>query len=150
MKINKLFQITVVIFLTITACAENTSEDGKNSSLKMRLDSDSSSVQLFPLPADFNSEIEGDQAAMDSLWYNFFAVYPEGDDPEMRDFMEPIKGVYLLKDSILAFRPKGGFKPGKYFARCYTPEVLQEPEDIVSKRHLNSAKGHIEFKFEIK
>lgn len=81
-------------------------------------------------------------------WINFFAVYMDTSDQEMRDFQSAMEGNYTIDDGMVRFKPETEFKPGvSYFARCYTKMLLRKPEDIISTRKLFISGDFIEFKF---
>lgn len=147
MNISKLFQVSIFIFTaSLASCGKSPTKSDGIGALKINLNKDSTSVELAPLPeqlAELDKEL-----SMDSLWYNFFAVYAEPENPEMRDFQEPIHGVYKITNKVLVFRPEVGFGPGRYFARCYTPGVLEEPQDYITND--GGEERFLELRFEIK
>lgn len=149
MKLKNLFCIPLIIFLTLSGCGEKKSDKTANSSIKIRLSPDSSSVELYNIPLNITEELRADSMESDR-WKDFFAVYEEIADKEMRDFQTAIEGAYSVKDSLIEFIPASGFTKGKaYFSRCYTKDILEEPEDIISKRELSSTGGFLEYKFKI-
>jgi len=84
----------------------------------------------------------------DSLWTNFFAVYEDINDPEMRDLQPAIEGVYSIEGELIRFKPKINFRRNHlYFARCYTKLLLQDAEDLIETRELFISDGCIEYKF---
>ncbi len=149
MKLKNLFYIPAIIFLTLSGCGETETTKTANSGIKIRLSSDSSSVELYNIPLNITEELREDSMETEQ-WKDFFAVYEETSDQEMRDFQTAIDGVYTVSDSLVEFIPTNGFAKGKaYFSRCYTKDILEEPEDIISKRDLSSADGYLEFRFTI-
>jgi hypothetical protein len=150
MKLKHLFYINAIIFLTLLGCGGAETTKTANSGIRIRLSSDSSSVQLYNIPLNIVEELRADSMANDQ-WKDFFAVYEEIADKEMRDFQPAIEGSYAVRDSLVEFIPAEAFAKGKaYFSRCYTRDILEEPEDIISKRDLSPTDGFMEFKFRIK
>lgn len=81
-------------------------------------------------------------------WINFFAIYKDTSDQELRDFQSALKGTYTIADKMIRFKPAIEFKPGvSYFARCYTKILLRKPEDIIATRKIFTTGDFIEFKF---
>jgi len=149
MKLKNLFYIPAIILLTLSGCGQTETTKTANSGIKIRLSSDSSSVELHNIPLNITEELRADSMEADR-WKDFFAVYEETSDKEMRDFQSAIDGDYTVKDSLVEFIPAKGFTKGKaYFSRCYTKDILEEPEDIISKRDLSPADGYLEFRFKI-
>ena len=150
MKLKNLFYIPSIIFLTLSACGGKETTKTANSGILIRLSSDSSSIELYNIPLNITEELRADSMEADR-WKDFFAVYEETSDKEMRDFQTAIDGSYTINDSLVEFVPTNGFAKGKaYFSRCYTKDILEEPEDIISKRDLSSTDGFLEYKFTIK
>ncbi|MBC7758502.1 MAG: hypothetical protein H7069_06575 [Phormidesmis sp. FL-bin-119] len=150
MKLKNLFYIPVIIFLTLSGCREKETVKTANSGVKIRLSPDSSSVELYNIPLNIAEELRTDSMENDR-WKDFFAVYEETTDDEMRDFQTAMDGAYTVKHSLVEFIPAIGFKKGKaYFSRCYTKDILEEPEDIISKRELSSTGDFLEYKFTVK
>lgn len=113
------------------------------------LSSNNNSVELSGLSTDILEELRAD-SLKDAHWINFFAVYEEPSDPEMRDFQPFLEGTYLIEDSLIRFKPRSAFSSGAaYFARSYTGMLLLEEEDLLEKRELFSTDGFIEYKFRI-
>ncbi|SKB70319.1 hypothetical protein [Daejeonella lutea] len=150
MKLKHLFYIKAIIFLTLIGCGGTETPKTANSGIKLRLSADSSAVELFNIPLNITEELRADSLGSEQ-WKDFFAVYEEIADKEMRDFQPAIDGSYNVTDSLVEFIPAGGFTKGKaYFSRCYTKDLLEEPEDIISKRDLSPTGGFLEFTFKIK
>ncbi len=149
MKLKNLFYIPAIIFLTSLGCGQAEKETNTGTGVRISLSADSSSVELQNIPAYAITEFLADSLGTEQ-WKDFFAVYEEPSDQEMRDFQNAVDGSYLVMDSIVRFTPAGGFKKGQpYFSRCYTRELMQEPEDIISTRDLSPTDGFLEFKFVI-
>jgi len=149
MKFKNLFYIPTIIFLTLSGCGGTDTIKTANSGIMIRLSHDSSAVELYNIPLNITEELRAD--SMEAVrWKDFFAVYEETSDKEMRDFQTAIDGAYTVEDSLVEFIPINGFTQGKaYFSRCYTKDILEEPEDIIEKRELSSTGGFLEFKFKI-
>lgn len=117
--------------------------------IKIKLNSDSSAVELTDIPAHVLEEFTSDSLDF-SQWSNFFAVYEEVKDPEMRDFQSAITGTYRIDKNVITFRPDSAFGKGKsYFSRCYTKVLLSGPEDILSSGKLSASDNSVEFRFKI-
>ena len=150
MKLKNLFYITVVIFLTFYGCGSSGPAKTAGTDIQMRLSVDSSSVQLYNIPLNITEELSADSMSSEQ-WSDFFAVYEETADTEMRDFQTALDGSYSVKDSLVEFTPSDDFVKGKsYFSRCYTRDILEQPEDIISKRDLSPTDGFLEFKFTVR
>lgn len=150
MKLKNLFHIPAIIFLTLSGCGSADTMKTANSGIKIRLTPDSSAVELYSIPLNILEELRADSLEANQ-WKDFFAVYEEPEDVEMRDFQTAIDGAYIVKDSLIVFVPNKSFTKGRsYFSRCYTKDILEEPEDIISKRELSPIGGFLEYKFSIK
>lgn len=150
MKMKDLFHIISIIFLTFYGCGGEEKAKMANSGIKIRLSLDSSSVELYNIPLNIAEELSADSIGADQ-WKDFFAVYEETADKEMRDFQSAIDGSYTVKDSLVKFIPTKSFAKGKsYFSRCYTKDILEEPDDIISKRDFSPTDGFLEYKFTVK
>lgn len=150
MKLNNLFHILAIIFLFfILACKQQDKKESSINSLLITLSADSSALELKGIPVDALEELQSDSLP-DSLWVNFFAVYEEPSDYEMRDFQPALAGTYLIADSLIRFKPNEEFKSGiAYFSRSYTKMLLNDPEDLLKRRELFSSDGFIEYKFRV-
>jgi hypothetical protein len=150
MKFKNLFYITAFIFLTLSACGGTEKPGIAASGIKIRLSQDSSSVQLYNIPLNIAEELRADSMGTDQ-WKDFFAVYEEPADKEMRDFQPALDGSYTVKDSLVEFVPSKEFVKGRsYFSRSYAKDILEEAEDVISERDLTPANEFMEFKFKIK
>ena len=150
MKLKNLFHIILIIFLTFYGCSQAERKQTSDKGLSLRLSADSTAVELFNIPVHIIEEFRSDSLEA-SQWKNFFAVYEEPADPEMRDYQAAIDGSYTVTDSLVEFIPTNGFVKGRsYFSRCYTKYILEEPEDIISKRDLSPTDGFLEYKFNIR
>lgn len=149
MKFRNLFHIMLIIFLTINGCNSDEKPQVLVRGMQMRLTADSNGIELYNIP-----EYVIDEFRIDSLdeeqWKNFFAVYEETVDPELRDLQPALNGSYDVAKDLIQFKPETAFRKGvSYFARCYMKKLLQDPQDIISKRRLSSSEGFIEYKFRI-
>jgi hypothetical protein len=146
---KNLFYILSIIFLTTTACDGLRDEKTISTGVRIALAGDSASVELQNVPAYAIAEFRADSLGA-GQWKDFFAVYEEPSDKEMRDFQDPLDGSYLVLDSVIRFTPAAGFAKGRaYFSRCYNREVLQEAEDLIAERDLSPTDGFLEFQFTI-
>lgn len=147
MKLNNLFYIFMFFFLALNSCKQEIPKDKVSSELKIGLSDDSSEVVLYKVPSYMIEEFRSDSLE-NTEWINFFAIYKDTSDQEMRDFQSAMEGNYTIDDGMVRFKPETEFKPGvSYFARCYTKILLRKPEDIISTRKLFISGDFIEFKF---
>jgi hypothetical protein len=145
MQLNKIFPI-VLIFL-LCSCNQDNPDIALGDQLKIRLSSDSTELILSNIPTNV-IEVFREDSLDNEGWTNFFAVYKDTTDFEMRDFQPALEGRYTILDSTIIFKPKDLWhKRQPYFARCYTKELLRKPEDIISKKSINSSGGFVEYKF---
>jgi hypothetical protein len=115
--------------------------------LKIGLSDDSTEVILSKVPLYMIEELRSD-SLKNTEWINFFAIYKDTSDQELRDFQSALEGTYTIADKMIRFKPTIEFKPGvSYFARCYTKILLRKPEDIIATRKLFTTGDFIEFKF---
>ncbi len=150
MKFKNLFYITAIIFLTLSGCGRTETSRIAGSGIRIRLSPDSSSVQLYNIPLNIAEELRADSMGIDQ-WKDFFAVYEETSDKEMRDFQPAIDGSYTVEDSLVEFNPAKGFVKGRsYFSRSYAKDILEGAEDIISEGDLSPTDGFLEYKFSIK
>jgi len=133
----------------MNACKQQDKKESSFKSLFITLSTDNSTVELSGLSTDILEELRSDSLT-DSLWINFFAVYEEPADSEMRDFQPALVGNYHIEDSLIRFQPKNKFKSGvTYFSRSYTKMLLHDSEDLLKRHELFSSDGFIEYKFRI-
>jgi hypothetical protein len=147
MKLNILFYIFTFIFLLLNSCRQEMPKDKVSSELKISLSDDSTEVILSKVPSFMIEELSSD-SLKNTEWVNFFAVYKDTSDQELRDFQSALEGTYTIAQDRIKFKPEVGFNPGvSYFARCYTKILLRKPEDIISTRKVFTSGDFIEFKF---
>lgn len=147
MKMKNLFYIMLIIFLASVGCGPAQDRINASTGVRIALSADSTSVELQNISSYAIAEFRADSLGTEQ-WKDFFAVYEEPADKEMRDFQDALDGSYLVLDSLVQFTPAAGFKKGQaYFSRCYTRELMQEPEDIISQRDLSPAGDFLEYKF---
>lgn len=148
MKLNNLFYIFIFFFLMLNSCRQKIQKDKVGSELLISLSVDSTEVILYELPTYIIDEFQAD-SLKNTEWINFFAVYRDTSDQEMRDFQPALEGTYTIGKGMVRFKPETEFKSGvSYFARCYTKMLLRKPEDIISTRKLFTSGDFIEFKFD--
>jgi len=124
-------------------------KDKVSNELKIVLSDDGKEVILSKVPTYMIEEFRTD-SLKNTEWINFFAVYKDTSDQEMKDFQPALEGTYTIAEEMVRFKPELEFKPGvSYFARCYTKMLLRKPEDIISTRKIFNTSDHIEFKFSI-
>lgn len=122
-------------------------KDKVSSELKIGLSDDSTEVILFKVPSYMIEELRSD-SLKNTDWINFFAVYKDTSDQELRDFQSALEGTYTIAEEMISFKPEIEFKPDvSYFARCYTKILLRKPEDIISTKKIFTSGDYIEFKF---
>jgi hypothetical protein len=149
MKLKNLFHKSVIILILFNSCRPEAVQQGLQSKLVIRLNSDSSSVELAGLASPVLEELKSDSLP-DSLWTNFFAVYEDPIDQEMRDFQPALEGTYTIEGTLIRFKPKITFRRNQlYFARCYTKLLLQDAEDLIETRELFISDGFTEYKFNL-
>lgn len=150
MKFNKRFHISILFFLMLFSCSQEKSVNEAKTDLKISLSADSSELILSNIPSYVMDEFKEDSLDV-NLWTNFFAVYKDTSDQEMRDFRPALDGTYTIVNGTVRFKPNSVWSSNEYyFARCYTKTLLRKPEDIISVRKINSPGGFIEYKFRAK
>jgi len=149
MKLKNLFHISVIILILFNSCKQDNVQENTQNKLIIRLNPDSSSIELIGLANPVLEELRTDSLP-DSLWTNFFAVYEEPSDPEMRDFQPALEGIYTIDRELVRFKPRDNFRENQlYFARCYTKLLLQDAEDLIKTRELFISDGFTEYKFKL-
>jgi len=149
MKLKNLFHISAIILIFFQSCKQEVVLERTNNKLLIRLNSDSSALELSGLADQALEELRTDSLP-DSLWTNFFAVYEEPADPEMRDFQPALVGTYTIEGALIRFKPGDNFRDTRlYFARCYTKLLLQDAEDLIETRELFNSNGYTEYKFSV-
>lgn len=147
MKLNNLFYIFIFFFLLLSSCRQEMPKDKVSSELKIGLSDDSTEVILSKVPSYIIEELRSD-SLKNTEWINFFAIYKDTSDQDLRDFQSALEGTYTIAEKVIRFKPEIEFKPGvSYFARCYTKILLRKPEDIISARKIFTTGDFIEFKF---
>jgi len=147
MKLNNLFHIFIFFFLVLSSCSQEKPKDSTTNDLLIGLSADSAEVVLSRVPSFIIDEFRADSLD-NTQWVNFFAVYKDTSDQEMRDFQAALEGTYTIAVGTVRFKPETEFKSGdNYFARCYTKMLLRRPEDIISTRKIFTTGDFIEFKF---
>jgi len=149
MKLKNLFHISVIFLILFNSCKQELVQESAQNKLIISLNPDSSSIELTGLASTVLEELRTDSLP-DSLWTNFFAVYEEPVDPEMRDFQPALEGIYTIEEESIRFKPKDNFRQNQlYFARCYTKLLLQDAEDLIETRELFISDGITEYKFNL-
>ena len=138
MKVEILFHIISFIFLIACGCKSPGQSTNNSTSLIIRLSPDSLAVELHGVPSEVLADFKSDSLT-EKEWNSFFAIYKVPSDPELRDIERPLKGDYVVKDSIVNFMPAEPFhKKQSYFVQCYARKLFVEPEDIIKSRKLPS------------
>lgn len=149
MKFTNLIQIAALFFLFLSSCTEKRQNERLAETIKLRLNSDSSAIELRDVPAHIIEEFLADSLDY-SQWSGFFAVYEESRDPEMRDFQPALSGTYIIDEGMVRFQPDSAFRKGRsYFSRCYTKLLLREPADILGAGKLSVNNSYIELRFSL-
>src|SRR4051812_29807111 len=119
MKLKNVFHISLIILLTFYGCGRNDKEKEPETGMQIRLSDDSTRVELYAVPDEVISELKLDSLEA-SEWMNFFAVYKDTTDTELRDLQPALYGSYDVYDNKIRFKPADNFKKRvSYFARCY-------------------------------
>jgi hypothetical protein len=148
MKVENLFHIISFIFLIASGCKSPGQSENNSTLLTIKLSQDSSAVELHGIPSEVLAEFKSDSLS-EKEWRSFFAIYKVPADPELRDIERPVKGDYVINDSIVNFTPTEPFhKKQSYFVQCYARKLFVEPEDIVKSRKLPSRSSVQEVTFD--
>jgi hypothetical protein len=116
MKLKNLIHITIVILILFNSCRQETVQNAIQKKLIIRFNPESNSLELIGLANHITEELKSDSLP-DSLWMNFFAVYEDSNDPEMRYFQPAIEGAYTIEGDLIRFKPKIDFRRNQlYFA----------------------------------
>ena len=138
MKVENLFHIISFIFLIASGCKPPVQSANNSTLLVIRLSPDSSAVELRGVPSEVLADFKSDSLT-EKEWNSFFAIYKVPADSELRDIERPLKGIYVIKDSIVNFTPAEPFhKNQSYFVQCYARKLFVVPEDIIKSRKLPS------------
>lgn len=149
MKFASLIQIALLLFLFSSSCTGQKENKRPAENMNIRLNSDSSAIELAEVPVYIIEELLADSLDF-SQWSDFFAVYEEGLNPEMRDFQPALSGTYSIEKQSVRFRPDSAFRKGRsYFSRCYTKLLLRKPSDILGSAKLTDRNSYIEFRFNL-
>lgn len=149
MKLKNIFHIFAIISILFSSCKHNKVQEDTSNKPIIKLNPNNQTVELSGLEYLALEELKTDSLP-DSLWSNFFAIYEEPSDPEMRDFQPALEGNYTIKGAIVRFKPKHNFKKNQlYFARSYNKLLLHDAEDLIKTRELFHSDGFIEYKFKI-
>lgn len=140
------FLFCLVGILAISACQNRTGLDNELD-LQVRLSPDSSAVMLKNMPAELLTFLQSD--SLDTVFCKqFFAVYPETGDPDLRDLQKPLPGNYQLRDSALLFTPLVPFVKGQaYFVQVYPKNLQLNLLQLFKKEGLQSKSKPFEYKF---
>jgi hypothetical protein len=150
MKLKNLFHISAFFLILFNSCKQEIVQESTQNKLIIRLNPDSSSIELIGLASPVLEELRTDSLP-DSLWTNFFAVYEEPDRSRNERFSAGFgRHAILLRGKEVRFKPKDNFRKNQlYFARCYTKLLLQDAEDLIETRELFISDGFTEYKFNL-
>lgn len=148
-KLGNLIPLTALLLLFIGSCTGQNGNEKTAESMNIRLNSDSSAIELIGVPVYIIEKLGSD--SLDFLqWSEFFAVYEESPNPEMRDFQSPLPGYYSVEENRVYFRPDSGFVRGRsYFSRCYTKRFPGTSTDILRSGKLMADNSYLEFGFNL-
>ena len=147
MKFENVLHIILISFSCLTACSSNPTPSALQKGVHITLSADSSTVELHDVELDVLEYLQGDSLSKKE-WQGLFAVYPDTNDPELRDLQFPLEGNYIVRDSIIVFLPKEDFKKdSQYFARFYRRKILGKPSDVVIEGNLSRQTQTVEFNF---
>lgn len=148
-KLGNLIPLTALFLLFIGSCTGQNGNERTAESMNIRLNSDSSAIELREVPVYIIEKLGSDSLNF-LQWSDFFAVYEENQDPEMRDFQSPLSGYYSVEGNRVSFRPDSSFVRGRsYFSRCYTKRLPGTPSDILRSGKLMTDNSYIEFRFNL-
>ncbi len=145
MKLRHLFYYLLIIFPLLVSCNQPPGNP-RLSGIEMKLSADSTAVELAGIPDHVIDLLQADSLHED-IWKDFFAVYRDTSDAEMRDFLDPVPGSYYIRDGLIVFEPVPSLGRGSFFARCYIRNLLEEPGDIIFQEGLPSAGSFLEYRF---
>jgi hypothetical protein len=121
---KKLF---IPIFLLLTACQTKTSNP-----VQIVIDRKQKSVKVTGVPETALNGIKNDTLSLQA-WQSLFPVCTMPADTEMRNYQEPLKGDYVIKNGFITFKPDTAFKTGQtYFARYYRYDEQIKAVDLVT------------------
>ncbi|NQV75238.1 MAG: hypothetical protein HQ491_04220, partial [Bacteroidetes bacterium] len=86
-------------------------KDKVSSELKIGLSDDSTEVILSKVPSYIIEELRSD-SLKNTEWINFFAIYKDTSDQDLRDFQSALEGTYTIAEKVIRFKPEIEFKPG--------------------------------------
>lgn len=126
-------------------CQNSATTDKGGLGLNIRLSADKSAVLVEPLPPELVSSLSDTDTL---LWKQFLKVYPEPEDPDLRDFQKPMTGKYLLAGNSLRFKPDVPFKKGQaYFAQVQTKDLGLNLMGLFQKKGWQQKQKPQEFRF---
>ena len=147
MKIENLFHIILFSLLFLSACNREASKVSLADELTISLSDDSNSIELHKIRPEVLEYFKSDSLT-EKDWKGFLSVYPDTDDPELRDLQKPLDGNYLVRDSVIFFVPKEEFqKDSSYFVRVYSKDIVSGPADFILGGKLPQRSEPIEFFF---
>ncbi len=143
---KNVFYFMLFIFSICYACRQSAPKTPATGII-IKISADSTGIELRNIPSFITDNFNTDTLEQ-RKWKNFFAIYEEPNDPELRDIQPPVKGTYSVKNDLITFIPDSSFKKGqKYFAMCYAKKMLLEPQNLLKSRKILSTGGFIEYKF---
>lgn len=148
-KLGNLIPLTALFLSVLSSCTGQNKDERTAESMNIRLNSDSSAIELREVPVYIIEKLSSDSLNF-LQWSDFFAVYKESQDPEMRDFQSPLSGSYSVEGNRIRFRPDSAFVRGcSYFSRCYTKRLPGTSSDILRSGKLIGDNGYLEFRFNL-
>ncbi|HUH33248.1 MAG TPA: hypothetical protein VLZ28_04795 [Daejeonella sp.] len=129
------------------SCNSSPAPEEIQKGVHISLSADSSTVELHDVEPDVLAYLQKESLS-NKEWQSLFAVYPDTNDPELRDLQFPLEGNYVIRDSFIVFLPKEAFKKDSaYFARFYRSQILMKPSDVIKEGNLSRRAEVVEFNF---
>ncbi len=83
-----------------------------------------------------------------SVWQGLLPVYKMPPDTDLKDFQSPQPGAYIVKDSIVVFKPDTPFKKGQaYFLRYYPHNEGTDAWQYIRDHKRPGSQGHTDLIF---
>lgn len=141
-----LFCVSLMVLMGLMAC-QNQPVLKNNLDLIIRLSPDSTAVMVKNLPSELLSDFKAD--SLDTIFCKqFFAVYPEIADQDLRDLQKPLSGIYQLRDSALYFTPTTPFAKGRaYFVQVYARKLQLNASELLKNEAWRNKTKPLEYKF---
>ena len=107
-------KLLILSLVLLTACGQKPQK-----SIHISVDKATSSLKVAGVQIDALQGISHDTLNL-AAWQSFFPVCKMPADTEMRNYQEPMKGKYMVKNNLIVFTPDTPLRAGQtYFARYY-------------------------------